>query len=361
MEPLLQQILVAIGGFFLLMIFTFAVVYKCRKEQAPRRAAPATELTSVTVGESGTLNRIDMGELVRATRDFSPDLLIGRGHFGLVYRARLSSGVHVAVKKLAPDAFQGFREFRAEMETLVKIQHENIVKILGYSAAGSDLVLIYEFVENGSLDQWLYDTSSSIHDVAESRKSGQHLNWKTRIKIIQGVARGLAYLHSFESPIIHRDIKSSNILLDIKFMARITDFGFARQMKESQSHISTEAAGTMGYMPPEYIEGCTKATKSGDIYSFGVLMMEIITGRRPINPFTREFENGYDISMLTKWVDNMMSQKRYIEMVDLNISRRDFSENDVINYFAIVTRCVSSHSKNRATINHVIGMLEQLA
>nr|GMC56422.1 phytosulfokine receptor 2 [Ipomoea batatas]GME19019.1 phytosulfokine receptor 2 [Ipomoea batatas] len=291
MEPLLQQILVAIGGFFLLMIFTFAVVYKCRKEQAPRRAAPATELTSVTVGESGTLNRIDMGELVRATRDFSPDLLIGRGHFGLVYRARLSSGVHVAVKKLAPDAFQGFREFRAEMETLVKIQHENIVKILGYSAAGSDLVLIYEFVENGSLDQWLYDT----------------------------------------------------------------------QMKESQSHISTEATGTMGYMPPEYIEGCTKATKSGDIYSFGVLMMEIITGRRPINPFTREFENGYDISMLTKWVDNMMSQKRYIEMVDLNISRRDFSENDVINYFAIVTRCVSSHSKNRATINHVIGMLEQLA
>nr|GMC48428.1 phytosulfokine receptor 2 [Ipomoea batatas] len=291
MEPLLQIILVAIGGFFLLMIFTFAVVYKCRKEQAPRRAAPATELTSVTVGESGTLNRIDMGELVRATRDFSPDLLIGRGHFGLVYRARLSSGVHVAVKKLAPDAFQGFREFRAEMETLVKIQHENIVKILGYSAAGSDLVLIYEFVENGSLDQWLYDTSSSIHD----------------------------------------------------------------------SHISTEAAGTMGYMPPEYIQGCTKATKSGDIYSFGVLMIEIITGRRPINPFTREFENGYDISMLTKWVDNMMSQKRYIEMVDLNISRRDFSENDVINYFAIVTRCVSSHSKNRATINHVIGMLEQLA
>nr|GMC54590.1 phytosulfokine receptor 2 [Ipomoea batatas] len=291
MEPLLQIILVAIGGFFLLMIFTFAVVYKCRKEQAPRRAAPATELTSVTVGESGTLNRIDMGELVRATRDFSPDLLIGRGHFGLVYRARLSSGVHVAVKKLAPDAFQGFREFRAEMETLVKIQHENIVKILGYSAAGSDLVLIYEFVENGSLDQWLYDTSSSIHD----------------------------------------------------------------------SHISTEAAGTMGYMPPEYIKGCTKATKSGDIYSFEVLMIEIITGRRPINPFTREFENEYHISMLTKWVDNMMSQKRYIEMVDLNISRRDFSENDVINYFAIVTRCVNSHFKHRATINHVIGMLEQLA
>nr|GLL18436.1 unnamed protein product [Ipomoea trifida] len=287
MEPLLQQILVAIGGFFLLMIFTFAVVYKCRKEQAPRRAAPATELTSVTVGESGTLNRIDMGELVRATRDFSPDLLIGRGHFGLVYRARLSSGVHVAVKKLAPDAFQGFREFRAEMETLVKIQHENIVKILGYSAAGSDLVLIYEFVENGSLDQWLYDT----------------------------------------------------------------------QMKESQSHISTEAAGTMGYMPPEYIQGCTKATKSGDIYSFGVLMMEIITGRRP---FTREFENGYDISMLTKWVDNMMSQKRYIEMVDLNISRKDFSESDVINYFAIVTRCASVDPKSRPTINNVIGMLEQL-
>ncbi|XP_019152863.1 PREDICTED: phytosulfokine receptor 2-like [Ipomoea nil] len=361
MEPSLQCILVAFGGFFLFLILTFAVVYKCRKELARRRqppgAAPAvTELSSVTVGESGTLNWIHMGELVRATRDFSPDLIIGNGGFGVVYRAKLSSGVHVAVKKLSPDTFQGFREFRAEMETLVKIQHENVVKILGYSAAGSNLVLIYEFVENGSLDQWLYDTSSSIRDVAVTRKPGEHLNWKTRIKIVQGVARGLAYLHSLDTPIIHRDIKASNILLDAEFKALITDFGFARLMGESRSHISTEVAGTMGYMPPAYKEGCTKATRLGDVYSFGVLMMEIVTGRQPNIPFRGE--DGRDVK-LNRWVFNMMSQKRYIETIDSNILRGDFSEKNVIKYFAIASRCLNMPPDTRPTMNDVIGMLEK--
>nr|GLL18435.1 leucine-rich repeat receptor protein kinase EMS1-like [Ipomoea trifida] len=364
MEPALQALLAATGS-FLFMTIIFAVIYALckdpkkhtRRHHPPRaRTAPAAELSSI---ESATfdpaLTRIEIGELARVTRDFSPDLIIGDGSFGLVYRAKLASGVTVAVKKLAPDAFQGLREFHAEMETLGKIQHPNIVKMLGFCIAGSDRILIYEYVAKGSLDQWLYDMSSMGYDVAGTAKCPKLLDWETRIKIVQGVARGLAYMHTLYTPIIHRDIKASNILLDAEFGAHIADFGLARLMDRSHSHVSTQVAGTMGYMPPEYIYGCMMATTPGDVYSFGVLMLEIATGRRPNFPFAGG--DGYEIR-LVEWVTNMVSQKRYMEMIDPNLSRESLPENDVINYFAIATMCVSEDPKVRPTMSDVVGMLE---
>uniref|UniRef100_A0A2N9F858 non-specific serine/threonine protein kinase n=1 Tax=Fagus sylvatica TaxID=28930 RepID=A0A2N9F858_FAGSY len=215
--------------------------------------------------------RISMEELVVATNNFSTDLIVGDGSFGLVYKAQLSNGITVAIKTLDPDAFQGFREFRAEMEILSKLHHPNIVKILGYCMSGSVRLLIYEFMQKGSLDQWL----------RQEQDAYSSLSWGTRIQIIKDVANGLSFLHGLEKPIIHRDIKASNVLLDSDFQAHIADFGLARQIDISKSHVTTLEAGTMGYMPPEYMEGLTGATLEGDVYSFGILMLAIATGKHP--------------------------------------------------------------------------------
>ncbi|KAL8524368.1 hypothetical protein ACS0TY_014091 [Phlomoides rotata] len=267
-----------------------------------------------------SLHHVSMQELVDVTRNFSPDQIIGDGSFGLVYKARLNSGAIVAVKKLSPDAFQGLREFRAEMETLGKIRHPNIVKILGYCATGLDRVLIYEFIEKGSLDQWLYDTSSEEND--DSIELRFPLSWDTRMKIIKGVANGLCFMHNLDIPIIHRDIKASNILLDANFEVHIADFGLARRIEGAHSHVSTQVAGTMGYMPPEYLYGAL-ASINGDVYSFGVLILEIVTGRRPSFPFSGE--DGREVRLMD-WIVKMVVEERYMEMVDGGIAKDDLDK-----------------------------------
>ncbi|KAJ7949256.1 Receptor-like kinase [Quillaja saponaria] len=215
--------------------------------------------------------RFSMAELTAATKNFSPDLIIGDGVFSLVYKARLSNGIVVAVKSLDTNVFQGVREFRAEMETLGKLRHRNIPPLVGYCESGDNRLLVYKFMERGSLDQWLHDASSNK----------MPLSWETRIKIVRGVANGLSYLHGLERPVIHRNISASNILLDYEFEAQITNFGLARRLQFDRSHTSTDVAGTMCYLPPEYVYGFsgeTVVTVMGDVYSFGVLMLEIITG-----------------------------------------------------------------------------------
>ncbi|KAG5530951.1 hypothetical protein RHGRI_025782 [Rhododendron griersonianum] len=265
-----------------------------------RTRAAATELSSATFDPKP----VYMAELLEATQNFSPDLIIGHGSFGSVYMAHLpNAGLTVAVKKLSPDAFQGFREFLAEMQILRGLQHPNIVTILGFCSTDSDQVLIYEYVENGSLDQWLLlDTPSKTPrslplswktrtKTAEASRPRLPLSWETRINIVRGVANGLAYMHNLKTPIIHRNIKASKVLLDNDFEPHIADFGLAKRIDGSLSHVSTQAAGTMGYMPPEYVQGATRATATGDVYSFGILMLEISTGIRPDLPFKEE-RNG---------------------------------------------------------------------
>ncbi|CAH9113209.1 unnamed protein product [Cuscuta epithymum] len=352
LSPTLKILVAAAGCFVLSCIVTCIIILCVVSKYRSRRPSSISVLESATF-DPADINRIDMPELVQATRDFSPDLIIGDGSFGLVYKAKLSSGLQVAVKKLSADAFQGFREFRAEMETLGKIRHPNIVKMIGYCSAGSDRVLIYEFVKNGSLDQWLHYTSAC--DVAESAQR-EPLSWETRVKIVKGVAKGLAYMHSLDRPIIHRDIKASNVLLDENFESRIADFGLARQTEGSHIDVSTQVAGTMGYMPPEYIHGAARATTMGDVYSFGVLMLEIVTGRRPNFPFAGE--DGRDIR-LVEWARNMVSQNRYDEIIDSKLSVYGPNENDLTRYFRIATMCSSETARERPIMNDVIIMLER--
>ncbi|KAL0340534.1 UNVERIFIED_CONTAM: Leucine-rich repeat receptor protein kinase MSP1 [Sesamum radiatum] len=219
-----------------------------------------------------SLLRIKAADIVSATENFSKSYIIGDGGFGTVYRASLPEGRIIAVKRLNGGHLHGEREFLAEMETIGKVKHENLVPLLGYCVFADERFLIYEYMENGSLDFWLRNQADTV----------EALDWPSRFKICLGSARGLAFLHhGFVPHIIHRDIKSSNILLDRNFEPRVSDFGLARIISACESHVSTVLAGTFGYIPPEYGQAMVATTK-GDVYSFGVVMLELVTGRAPV-------------------------------------------------------------------------------
>ncbi|XP_024006824.1 proline-rich receptor-like protein kinase PERK9 isoform X2 [Eutrema salsugineum] len=209
-------------------------------------------------------------ELVKATNGFSQENLLGEGGFGSVYKGVLPDGRVVAVKQLKIGGGQGDREFKSEVETLSRIHHRHLVSIVGHCISGDRRLLIYDYVSNNDLYFHLHS-------------SKEVLDWATRVRIAAGAARGLAYLHEDCHPrIIHRDIKSSNILLEDNFDARVSDFGLARLALDCNTHITTRVIGTFGYMAPEYAAS-GKLTEKSDVYSFGVVLLELITGRKPVD------------------------------------------------------------------------------
>ncbi|CAI9114884.1 OLC1v1015701C1 [Oldenlandia corymbosa var. corymbosa] len=206
--------------------------------------------------------------LKSATKDFSEENKLGEGGFGEVYKGTLSNGIFVAVKKLSLISDRVKAEFESEVRLISNVHHRNLVRLLGCADKGADLLLVYEYMANGSLDRYLYGEKKGL------------LSWKQRFNIIFGMARGLAYLHEqYHVCIIHRDIKSSNILLDGDFLPKIADFGLAKLLPDDRSHLSTRFAGTLGYTAPEY---ATKGhlTEKVDTYSFGIVALEIISGMR---------------------------------------------------------------------------------
>lgn len=377
MDQTLQAVIAATFSFIIVTAILAVIILVCQSNsKRSKRSSIQTNTRGIhnppapkpigfdPVFESASfdpsLNRVSMQELLHATDNFSPDLIVGDGSFGLVYKARLYSGSVVAVKKLSPDAFQGLREFRAEMETLGRIRHPNIVKILGYCATGTDRVLIYEFVEKGNLDQWLYDTADEENYVEKSI-TRLPLSWKTRMKIVRGIARGLAHVHhGLDKPIIHRDIKASNILLDKNFEAHIADFGLARRIEGSHSHVSTQVAGTMGYLPPEYVQGATMATTMGDVYSFGVLVLEVVSGKRPSNPLMDDDEGGREVR-LVEWISKMARKGRFLEILDASLARDGGVEMNVaVEVVKIGLKCAEERWKERPTMSDVVVELDRV-
>ncbi|KAF7132831.1 hypothetical protein RHSIM_Rhsim09G0033800 [Rhododendron simsii] len=373
MEQTLQVILIAAGALVVvIMLFTAAA---CAARRKNRSKIPITRPPAAT-GLSSTFDpkQVSMAELEKATHNFSPDLIIGHGSFGIVYKARLPhAGLStVAVKKLRPDAIQGFSEFRAEMAAQSKLRHPNIVTILGFCDTGSDRVLVYEYVQNGSLDQWLLlDTRPETPKTPRSRltsswetrikivetpRSRLPLSWETRIKIVRGVASGLDFMHNLKTPIIHRNIKASKVLLGNDFEPHIADFGFARIIDGSLSHVSTRVAGTMGYMPPEYIQGATMATAMGDVYSFGILMLQISTGIQPDTLFKEE-GNGKGVRFV-EWAKEKVDQNLHMEILDANISRAGLEESGVVVFLRIALLCASDSSMDRPTMREVVELLK---
>jgi serine/threonine protein kinase len=205
-----------------------------------------------------------------ATNNFSEENKLGQGGFGPVYKGKLPSGEEIAVKRLSRRSGQGLEEFKTEMMLIAKLQHRNLVRLMGCSIQGDEKLLVYEFMPNKSLDRFLFDPIKQTQ-----------LDWARRYEIIEGVARGLLYLHrDSRLRIIHRDLKASNILLDENMNPKISDFGLARIFGGNQHEANTaRVVGTYGYMSPEYAMEGLFSVKS-DVYSFGVLLLEILSGRR---------------------------------------------------------------------------------
>ncbi|KAM3350126.1 hypothetical protein ACQJBY_022742 [Aegilops geniculata] len=210
-------------------------------------------------------------ELVGITGGFSAQNVIGEGGFGKVYMGALGDGRRVAVKQLKVGGGQGEKEFRAEVDIISRIHHRHLVTLVGYCVTENHRLLVYEFVSNGTLEHHLHGEGLPVMD------------WPKRMKIAIGSARGLTYLHEDCHPrIIHRDIKSANILLDNAFEAKVADFGLAKLTNDSMTHVSTRVMGTFGYMAPEYASS-GKLTERSDVFSFGVVLLELITGRKPVD------------------------------------------------------------------------------
>ncbi|CAF2137845.1 BnaA02g10040D [Brassica napus] len=309
-------------------------------EEAPK--APTS--SKIVLFHSCGCKDLTVADLLKSTNSFSQANIIGCGGFGLVYKANLPDGSKAAVKRLSGDCGQMEREFQAEVEALSRAEHENLVSLQGYCKHGSDRLLIYSFMENGSLDYWL-------HERVDANAS---LKWDVRLKIARGAARGLAYLHKDCEPnVIHRDVKSSNILLDESFEAHLADFGLARLLRPYDTHVTTDLVGTLGYIPPEYSQSLI-ATCRGDVYSFGVVLLELVTGRRPV-----EVCKGKSCRDLVSRVFQMKAEKREAELIDATM-RDDVEENEVLEMLEIACRCIDRDPRRRPLIEEVVAWLEDV-
>lgn len=287
---------------------------------------------------------LSIEELLKSTNNFDQANIIGCGGFGLVYRATLPDGRKVAIKRLSGDCGQMDREFQAEVETLSQAQHPNLVLLQGYCRFKNDRLLIYSYMENSSLDYWLH----------EKPEGASSLDWDTRLQIAQGAAHGLAYLHQSCDPhILHRDIKSSNILLDENFEAHLADFGLARLIRPYDTHVTTDLVGTLGYIPPEYGQAPV-ATYKGDVYSFGVVLLELLTGKRPMDVCKPR-----GCRDLISWVMQMRRDKRESEVFDPFIYDKE-NESEMRRVFEIACLCLSESPKVRPSTQQLVTWLDDI-
>jgi serine/threonine protein kinase len=288
---------------------------------------------------------LSIEDILKSTNHFDQAYIVGCGGFGLVYKSTLPDGRKVAIKRLSGDYSQIEREFQAEIETLSRAQHPNLVLLQGYCKIGNDRLLIYSYMENGSLDYWLHERADS----------GALLDWQKRLRIAQGSARGLAYLHlSCEPHILHRDIKSSNILLDDNFDAHLADFGLARLICAYDTHVTTDVVGTLGYIPPEYAQSPV-ATYKGDVYSFGIVLLELLTGRRPVDMCRPKGTRD-----VVSWVHQMRKEDRETEVFHPNVHDKAI-EGELLRVLEIACLCVTAAPKLRPTSQQLVTWLDDIA
>ncbi|KAL8228687.1 hypothetical protein R6Q57_013587 [Mikania cordata] len=281
-------------------------------------------------------------ELQLATYNFDRSTKIGRGGFGVVYKGILKDGTQVAVKTLGAQSKQGVREFLAEVNTISNVKHQNLVELIGCCVEGNNRILVYEFVENNSLD----------HALLGKRSKNTELDWERRSEICIGIARGLAYLHEeLEPRIVHRDIKASNILLDKDFNPKIGDFGLAKLFPDSITHISTKLAGTTGYLAPEYVFG-GQLTLKADVYSFGVLVLETISGRS-----SSLSSWGTTQKVLLEWAWELYEKGKLLELVDHDLTT--YPKDDVIKYIKVALFCTQATANRRPSMSQVVNMLSR--
>ncbi|GLU06069.1 hypothetical protein SLE2022_231320 [Rubroshorea leprosula] len=339
----------AVGGSVLLLLSLLSGVYAFhQKKKAERASLESNPFAHWDVKKSsGSIPQLkgarcfSFEELKKYTNNFSEANGIGSGGYGKVYRGTLPNGELVAIKRAQQGSMQGGLEFKTEIELLSRVHHKNVVSLLGFCFERGEQMLIYEYVPNGSL----YETLSG--------KSGIRLDWTRRLKIALGSARGLAYLHELANPpIIHRDIKSTNILLDQRLTAKVADFGLSKLISDiEKGHVTTQVKGTMGYLDPEYYM-TQQLTEKSDVYSFGVLLLELVTGRRPI-------ERGkYIVREVRMAMDKTKGLYSLHQILDPAIA--DTSLKGLEKFVDLGMSCVEESGADRPTMGEVVKEIENI-
>ncbi|KAM7492786.1 hypothetical protein LguiA_035707 [Lonicera macranthoides] len=326
-------------SFFLvvLVVFSFTSVKKWRGTRSARSF------------RGDVMNRprqFSYKELKSATKGFHSSRIIGHGAFGTVYKAYLMNTGTVSAVKRSKHSHEGKTEFLAELSIIACLRHKNLVQLQGWCIQKGELLLVYEFMANGSLDKVLYIEN----------EQGNPLKWHHRYNIAVGLASVLTYLHQeCEQQVIHRDIKAGNIMLDSNFNPRLGDFGLARLMDHDKSPVSTLTAGTMGYLAPEYLQ-YGKATEKTDVFSYGVVILEMACGRRPIE---RE-EGGQKMVNLVDWVWGLHSQGKIVEAADKSLNG-EFKEEEIRKLLLMGLSCANPDSAERPSMRGVLRILNNQA
>ncbi|KAJ7960122.1 Protein kinase [Quillaja saponaria] len=314
-----------------------------------------TPRTEGEILQSSNLKNFCFSELRIATRNFRPDSVVGEGGFGCVFKGwvdentltptKPGNGIVIAVKRLNQDGFQGHNEWLTEINFLGQLHHPNLVKLIGYCLEYDHRLLVYEFMPKGSLDNHLFRRASHF----------QPLSWNLRMKIALGAAKGLAFLHSDEAKVIYRDLKTSNILLDLNYNAKLCDFGLAKDGPAGdKSYVSTRVMGTYGYAAPEYM-ATGHLTKRSDVYTFGVVLLEIMSGRRALDQNMPSGEHS-----LVEWAKPYLNSKRRVfQIMDARIEGQ-YPVRGAMKTANLANLCLSTEPKLRPTMEVVVRTLEQL-
>ncbi|KAF8670331.1 hypothetical protein HU200_050879 [Digitaria exilis] len=323
---------VVVGVSFFALITLAGVFLWCQKRR--KLLLELEELYAIV----GRPNVFSYSELRSATENFCSSNLLGEGGYGSVYKGKLSDGRVVAVKQLSQSSNQGKTQFAAEIETISRVQHRNLVRLYGCCLESKTPLLVYEYLENGSLDHALFG------------KGGLNLDWSTRFEICLGIARGIAYLHEESTiRIVHRDIKASNVLLDSDLNPKISDFGLAKLYDDNKTHVSTKVAGTFGYLAPEYaMRG--HMTEKVDVFAFGVVALEIVAGE---SNYQNTFEE--DTTYIFERVWELYENGRPLDFVDPKLT--EYNGDEVLRVIRVALSCTQGAPHKRPSMSKVVSML----
>ncbi|XP_075669095.1 L-type lectin-domain containing receptor kinase S.4-like [Castanea sativa] len=324
---------VSVSSALVVILGIVLVLYNVRK----LKKTDVVEAWELDIGP----HRFSYEDLKKATKGFGDKELLGFGGFGRVYKGTLpNSNTQVAVKRVSENSKQGLREFASEVGSIGHLRHRNLVQLLGWCRRKCDLLLVYEFMPNVSLDKYLFDEPKAI------------LSWEQRFKIIKGVASGLLYLHEeWEKTVVHRDIKAGNVLLDSEFNGKLSDFGLAKLYERGSNPSTTRVVGTLGYLAPE-LTRTGLPTTSSDVFAFGALLLEVVCGRRPIDHKAVSEE-----LMLVDWVWEKWSLGAILDVVDSRLGG-EFDEVEVDLVLKLGLKCSNHAPESRPTMRHVVRCLE---
>ncbi|XP_058081743.1 LRR receptor-like serine/threonine-protein kinase RPK2 [Magnolia sinica] len=328
----------AIVSVLLALVVLFLYTRKCIPK--PTVQGSRREVTVFTpIGAPLTYDNV-----MQATGSFNPSNCIGHGGFGATYKAEISPGVLVAIKRLSVGRFQGVQQFHAEIKTLGRMRHPNLVTLIGFHASETEMFLVYNYLPGGNLENFIQERSTRAVD------------WRMLHRIALDIARALAYLHDQCVPrVLHRDVKPSNILLDNNFNAYLSDFGLARLLGTSETHATTGVAGTFGYVAPEYAMTCRVSDKA-DVYSYGVVLLELISDKKALDPSFSSYGNGFNI---VQWACMLLRQGRAREVFTTGLWDMG-PHDDLVETLHLAVMCTVDSLSIRPTMKQVVQRLKQL-